>query len=297
VSIHKLLICPISALRKKLFVKRIHKIIFVIMQISRTINAPRRSSFMGAVIILFTIALLSLAFLFPHLGIAFKLAGVGSLLGLAILSGDAYAAHAVLLGGLLLSGPVIPLFRNWPFAILGPLVIYGAVAVAVRPLRHTIGWIGRGIFDSKVTTLIIVTVLVSSLSLVAWVVWMKPDIQQHLAHMPDLPLWGYPFAGLGFALLNAAMEEFVFRGIFMEAIDRAVGPGYGSVWIQAVPFATLHYWGGFPNGICGCVMVFIYGVMLGAIRRISRGMLAPMAAHLAADMTIFSILVVRYLQL
>lgn len=268
------------------------------MKISGTIDVPDRSSFMGAAIVLFTMTLLSLAFFLPHLGIMVKLSVMFGLIGLAILSGAVYAVHVVLFTALLLiSGALVPLFRVWPFTILGPLVLYGTVALAVPPLRHSAGWLRRGTIDRNVTILIVVTVLVSSLSLVGWVVWMKPDTHLYLSLVPKLPLWGYPFAGLGFAVVNAAMEEVVFRGIFMEAVDSAVGAGFGSVCIQAIPFAALHYISGFPNGIPGFVMVFVYGVMLGAIRRISKGMLAPLVTHLAADMTIFSIVLMIYFQI
>jgi membrane protease YdiL (CAAX protease family) len=44
-------------------------------------------------------------------------------------------------------------------------------------------------------------------------------------------------------------------------------------------------------------MTFAYGVMLGAIRRISKGMLAPLVTHLAADMTIFSTVLFLYFRI
>jgi membrane protease YdiL (CAAX protease family) len=56
-------------------------------------------------------------------------------------------------------------------------------------------------------------------------------------------------------------------------------------------FAALHFRNGFPNGISGFFLVFIYGIMLGIIRRISKGMLAPVITHIAADFTIFLIIV------
>jgi len=43
----------------------------------------------------------------------------------------------------------------------------------------------------------------------------------------------------------------------------------------------------------GFAMAFAHGVMLGAILRISREILAPVVTHLAADTIIFSILLVR----
>lgn len=268
------------------------------MQNPGAIGAPNRSSSMGSAIVLSTMAWLSLALALPHVGFMIKLALSGGLIGLAILSGSVYAVHAVLLAAILLiPAAFFPMFRVWPFTLLGPLVLYGAMVFALPPLRHSVGWLRRGIIDRKVTVLIITAVLVSSLALVGWVVWMKPDIEPFLALMPALPFWVYPFVGLGFALVNATMEEIVFRGIFMEAVDSAVGPGFGSVCIQAVPFGALHYLAGFPNGMAGLAMTFAYGVMLGAIRRISKGMLAPLVTHVAADMTIYSIVLLIYFRI
>ena len=261
------------------------------MQVNRFIDGPRRSSFMGSRLIISGIVLLSIASVLPDLDGKLKLAIIAGLLFLAIISRCVYAVHTLVLVSLLLMlGPVFPLFRIWPLTILGPLTIYGAMAISIPQLRHSIGWIRLGKINKKATKLIIVTVIVSSLALIGWVILMKPDIAHHLALFPELPFWAYPFAGIGFAFLNSVMEEAVFRGIFMEAIDSALGAGYWSVIIQAVPFAALHYIAGFPNGVVGVLMVFIYGVMLGAIRRISKGIFAPVIAHSAADLTIFSIL-------
>jgi hypothetical protein len=47
---------------------------------------------------------------------------------------------------------------------------------------------------------------------------------------------------------------------------------------------------GFPNGWTGFAMVVVYGVLLGSICRRSGGLLAPWVAHVAADLTIFTLL-------
>lgn len=267
------------------------------MQVNRFIDAPRRSSFMETIIVLSTVVLTSLTFVLSTLDGKLKLTVIASLLCLAIINRCVYAIHIIVLASLLIVlGPISPLFQIWPFTILGPLVIYGAMTIVISQLRHSIGWIRLGNINTKVTKLIIATVFVSSLSLIGWVVLIKPDIKHHLALVPELPLWAYPFAGIGFALLNSVMEEAIFRGVFMEAIDSALGAGYWSVCIQAVPFAALHYIAGFPNGMFGFFMVLIYGVMLGAIRRISKGIFAPVITHLAADITIFSILAFIFLR-
>jgi membrane protease YdiL (CAAX protease family) len=60
--------------------------------------------------------------------------------------------------------------------------------------------------------------------------------------------------------------------------------------LQAASFALLHFVSGFPGGCWGLAMTFVYGLMLGTIRRRAQGMLAPWLAHVCADLTIFAIL-------
>lgn len=105
-----------------------------------------------------------------------------------------------------------------------------------------------------------------------------------------MPVWVFPFAGLAFALGNAAVEEIVFRGAVMQATDSAVGAGSTSVLIQGWLFGAMHYLRGFPNGLWGVIMAAVYGIMLGVVRRRSAGMLAPWLSHFFADIVIFSIL-------
>jgi membrane protease YdiL (CAAX protease family) len=261
------------------------------IHISESIEAPPRSSFLGAAIVLSVVAVLSIALAIPGAAEKWTLAVIAGLLSLATICRAVYAVHATLLALLwLLLVAVVPLFQVWPLSILAPLVIYGVVASIAPQLRHSVGWIHRGCINSEVIKLIIATVFVSALALIGWAILTKPDIERHLALVPELPFWAYPFAGIGFAIFNAAMEEAIFRGIVMEALDSALGAGCWSVGIQAIPFAALHYLGGFPNGALGFIMVLVYGIMLGAIRRLSKGMLAPLVAHVAADITIFSIL-------
>ncbi len=275
----------------ELVVMRKNRIMNRGIQISRFTEAPPRSSFVGATIVLSVIAVLSMALAIPCAAGKWTLAVLAGLLSLAIIRRAVYAVHAALLVLLLLLlVALVPLFPIWPLSILAPLVMYGAVANIAPQLQHSVGWIHMGSINLEVIKLIIATVLVSSLALVGWVILTKPDIEHRLALVPELPYWAYPFVGIGFAIFNAAMEEAIFRGIVMEALDSALGAGYWSVGIQAIPFAALHYLAGFPNGVLGFIMVLVYGVMLGAIRRLSKGMLAPLVAHVAADITIFSIL-------
>lgn len=187
---------------------------------------------------------------------------------------------------------VFPALRIYPLTLLVPLVIYGLIAAAVPSLRRSVLWLHSGRFDPDVLILVLVTIVLSGAALIGWYYLVKPDINFHLAQMPKLSFWMLPLAAIGFAMLNAAMEEFAFRGIIMQSLDSALGAGNLSVLIQATSFGLFHYAAGFPNGGWGLAMVTIYGFMLGMLRRRSQGLLACWTAHVLADVVIFGILAI-----
>jgi membrane protease YdiL (CAAX protease family) len=189
------------------------------------------------------------------------------------------------------AAPLIsPLFRDWPFSLLVPLFAYFLIVIFVPKLRLTLSWLRPGYFGKDILVLVAATAAVSGIALYLWDHALRPDLSRHLAYIPPVPFWLYPFLGLGFAVLNAAMEEAAFRGIVMQSTDSAFGPGVLSLLLQAGLFGALHVLQGFPRGAWGFGMAFVYGSMLGHIRRKSRGMLAPWLAHVCADLVIFAIL-------
>lgn len=102
------------------------------------------------------------------------------------------------------------------------------------------------------------------------------------------PLWLLVVAGAGFSLVNAAVEEAVFRGVLQTALERVSGPGVAVV-VQAVAFGLLHVVG-VPTGLVGALMAGAWGLLLGVMRWRTGGLLAPYVAHVAADATIFGML-------
>jgi uncharacterized protein len=255
------------------------------------VDTPPRTSAAGAAIVVSVVGALSLAMVLPDATGKWAAAALTLLFALAVGCKAIYAVHIALLAlvWILLVG-LVPFFQRWPLTFLAPLAAYG-LAVALTPqLRRSIGWLRVGRSGRDVRILVIATVVGSAAALVAWTVQAKPDLQRHLALVPALPLWAYPVAAAGFAAVNAALEEAIFRGVMMEALDSALGEGYLSIGIQAGSFAALHYLAGFPSGPAGVVMTFVYGAMLGVVRRRSRGLLAPWITHVAADLVIFSIL-------
>ena len=89
-------------------------------------------------------------------------------------------------------------------------------------------------------------------------------------------------------MVNAAVEEAIFRGIFLQAFDSALGAGIAAVILQAAVFGLLHFTEvGCPKGIAGAAMACAYGLLLGLMRNRARGMVAPWMAHAGADITVF----------
>jgi len=191
----------------------------------------------------------------------------------------------VLLPGLL------PFGREWPFWFLCPLVAYCLMVFAIRSLRRTAGWFRLGRLERRDLPAVAGVALVSVIALVVWVLAADPDLSDLEEMIPDLSIWVLPWVAIGFAIVNAALEEAIFRGIMMDALDRTLGRPSLSILVQAAAFGVAHYHSGFPRGAWGFAMVFVYGIMLGAIKRRCKGLLAPWVAHVVADLVIFAIMV------
>jgi membrane protease YdiL (CAAX protease family) len=180
-----------------------------------------------------------------------------------------------------------PHFPNYPFSQLTLLLLYGYTVIVIAPLRQSAAWVRIGKFGWLIWFLIVATIVVSSIALIVWVKVLSPDLSRYSSLIPNQPVAMILVFGLLFCTFNAALEEITWRGVMMQALDGTFGPGVLSIVIQAASFAVAHYRNGFPNGIIGCLMVFVYGLMLGTIRRKSKGMAACWLAHVAADFTIY----------
>ncbi len=261
-----------------------------------SIAAPPRVSLFGSAMVLSGTALLCFASIRPDISGVYT-AGILSLILIAAVILRCYAAvHISLLGALIIAvAHAGSFFRVWPLHLLVPLTAYAAIVCFLPVLRESTDWTKTGMMDRKIIRLVVAVSILSGIALVGWVTLTNVDKRPYLAMMPEIPIWCYPLAGLGFAILNAAMEEAVFRGVVMDTLDRALGDGHASIGIQAILFGAYHYQAGFPNKTSGFLLTLIYGILLGTLRRLSGGMLAPLTAHIAADLTIFAILSVYFI--
>jgi membrane protease YdiL (CAAX protease family) len=256
-------------------------------------NGPRRAAGPGAGII-FGTGLLFLIVQFLPAPRVWPVLPALSLFLAAVLFHDVPAVLFTLFTVFFVTVPLLhPLLRDWPFHLLVAAGCSLLLALSLPRLRSALSWLRPGHLSLHVLSAIFATSALSAAALYVWTRMAKPDLTIHLAHLPSLPAWLLPLAGLAFACGNAALEELAFRGIVMQAFESASTRAWVAVVCQAALFGAMHYRRGFPNQGWGLVMTFVYGVMLGALRRQSRGMLAPWLAHVSADIVIFLILVVQ----
>ena len=118
----------------------------------------------------------------------------------------------------------------------------------------------------------------------------RPD-PTDLVHtfIPQCPLWLLVPAALVFSLVNASFEEAVYRGVLQGALDTARLTAPAVLILQAVAFAAPHFQAGFPRRIGGLGLTFVYGVLLGELRRRAGGLAAPFITHVLTDAVIVTI--------
>jgi membrane protease YdiL (CAAX protease family) len=199
------------------------------------------------------------------------------------------ALHGGLLLALLLIPQFVPALARWPGYLLVPLAGYAVVVCLVPPLRRTTDWLRPGRLDGRVLAAGAAIVLLSSAALLAFDALARPDVRPLAGQLPlGLPL---PVAVTGalFAVVNALLEEVIFRGVLLDALASQVGMT-AAVLVQAFAFGAGHAYG-YPPGVLGMALAAVYGLLLGLLRLQAGGLAAPCLAHILADATIFWVVV------
>jgi membrane protease YdiL (CAAX protease family) len=197
------------------------------------------------------------------------------------------AARAVI-GALSLYTVLPGPWKIWPAYLLVPLLMTVMIGFALGFARDLLraGRVGR--LARSEWIVIALVALVAAIALVGWVALFEPNLSRQRAMLPPWPLAGLLVAGLTFSVLNAILEEYIWRGILLDWL-RSLMPAGAAVLVQATSFGAAHYMG-FPSGYAGAGLAAVYGVMLGALTNRANGLLAPIIAHIAADAVIFSVL-------
>jgi membrane protease YdiL (CAAX protease family) len=226
------------------------------------------------------------------LGVA--LAALGVVAQRAAFGGDGWLLVAVLLAALPLRlAPAARAVAVWGAALtlasatgllwqLAMVLALGALALGAwldPSLRPAAPWIGR---VAPGPTLIVGGV--TPVALTAWLVLLQPDLQDVVSLVAGLPLPVLVILGVGFALVNAALEETLWRGLLQPHLAVLFGPAL-AIGLQAASFGAQHAHG-VPRGLVGVLLAGTWAVLLGLLRQHSRGLLAPFLAHVVADATV-----------
>lgn len=138
--------------------------------------------------------------------------------------------------------------------------------------------------------LIILFTALSIVSLAAWFIFQQGNPYAH--YIPDVPLPLLIPLGVGFAIINAFHEEGLFRSIFLAHFSPEIGFA-GAIVLQSIWFSFLHYQSGFPSGIIGIGLTFVFGLMMGYLVYRTRGLAVPIIIHVLADFSIFLLVILR----
>lgn len=198
-------------------------------------------------------------------------------------------AHGVvfvlIMAGVLLAPPL----RRWPWVWLAPFVIYFLLVASVPRLRRSMAWLRAGKI-SVASALAAVAVLAgTSLALALFRAATPPDVAGYSAALPFESLGGVILAGIIFTLVNATLEELVFRGILFDALESQWGARF-TLLATALLFSVGHL-RGYPSGVAGAGLAAVFGLVTGGLRLWTGGLALPIVAHLGADATIYTILV------
>ncbi len=160
-------------------------------------------------------------------------------------------------------------------------VAIGALAVALegRALRRLFHVdaraLGAGVAMGAAMT-------AATLALYAPIVAAAPSVGIDVAHL--YATFGAPsLARLALLLpLVIACEEMVWRGVVQAALARRVGP-VAAALLGAAAYAAAHALAGSLTLVLACVGC---GVCWGALRAFTRGLVAPLVAHLMWDLAV-----------
>jgi uncharacterized protein len=201
-------------------------------------------------------------------------------------------AWPALHGGILLLAFVLATIYfstlNWPWLLLVPIAIYLSVAMLIPKLRRTIPWPTIGRLDTPGVLAAVVLSASTAAVLLTFQSLANPDVSVLANALPVSSFDSILLAGFCIAVVNAVLEELIFRGFLYAIVAVDWGDGV-AVAVTAICFGICHFYG-YPPGPLGVLLAGLYGVALGLLRWWTGGLGLTIACHITADITIFSIL-------
>jgi membrane protease YdiL (CAAX protease family) len=183
-----------------------------------------------------------------------------------------------------LAAPGLP----WPLYLLVPLLIYVAVAASLPSLRRTAPKLRFGSAIGKPLVFAVALAAATIGTLAGFHLLIRPDVSELTERLPAAWFGNLIVAGVFFSLVNATLEELIYRGVLWSVIAEEWNSG-----VALVATACLFGWShlhGYPPGPLGAFLAGLFGIALGILRWQTGGLGLCVACHVCADATIFCLL-------
>lgn len=177
---------------------------------------------------------------------------------------------------------------TWPWYLALPLFAYAGITLALPILRRTAPRLPMGRLSGAPLASAAGLSLATASVLVGFHAVFRPDVTELAAGLPVAAFGNLLLAGICFSVINAALEELVFRGVLWHVIAEEWNGG-----VALAVTSLLFGWGhlhGYPPGPIGAVLAGLYGLTLGILRWWAGGLGLAVACHFCADATIFGIM-------
>jgi membrane protease YdiL (CAAX protease family) len=176
----------------------------------------------------------------------------------------------------------------WPWYLVLLLGTHGWLVLMIPALRRTVPPLRWGRVDAGAVLVAAGLALATTAALTAYHLAVRPDVNHLVEDMPGALFGSVLLAWVSFSVLNAALEEVIFRDILYQAVAADWG-AVAAVLVTAILFGLGHL-NGYPPGPAGAFMAGCYGAALGGLRWWTGGLALPIACHVCADATIFGLL-------
>ena len=257
---------------------------------------PRTDMRSEAVVV---VSLTGLAIVLPFGRSAGMLAvgGIAAILLTTVAIGRKMAA-AGSIGVLLVAFLLIGLTGLRPKRLLFGLavVVYLVAASRLPWLREVAPWRRAWSCSPRQGAIAAASGLVAGSALWAWYEARPENLADVVDLARDWSIWTLLSLGVLAAVINAVVEEAVYRGIVQDSLERVLRPGAAALVLQASVYASLHFPSGILQGFAGAGLALFYGLVLGLLRRRSGGLGAPVIAHTVTDLVIVGIVLAQFVE-
>jgi membrane protease YdiL (CAAX protease family) len=109
-----------------------------------------------------------------------------------------------------------------------------------------------------------------------------------ITYVKILPIYLQIFVGIIFSIISPLIEETLYRGMYYDATKHN---SFLSWIVPALAFSMTHYQNGFPRGLVGIALTFIFGIMMMNLRLLTNSIFPSLIVHMLCDITIFILLI------